>query len=82
MKNLPFNTGSAAVTTPFTETGRERAARSAGREITSAALVSNSLCVCAWPVVAAAHKANTILNRSLKVSKTGDAFNFPDKCLL
>src|ERR1019366_2490657 len=42
-KNRPFRAGSAAVTTPVTSTLRLRAARSAGREITSAALVKRSL---------------------------------------
>ena len=41
-KNLPFKVGSAAVTTPVTRTLILRAARSAGREITSAALVKSS----------------------------------------
>lgn len=50
MKNRPFNTGSAAVTTPLTEAGRPSAARSGGREMMSAALVSGVGGTCAKAV--------------------------------
>src|SRR5579859_350600 len=41
-KNLPFNAGSEAVTTPVTNTLRDNEALSAGSEMTSTALVSNA----------------------------------------